>query len=139
MYTVDRHLPTEVYCPITSIKSSKPSEPKWIKVDGIGRLDDTMYVVQAVGHSMVPDIEDSDLCVMRKIGGANCENRIVLVQHNDINDFDTGGAYTIKKFTRAGDDVVLVPSNREFQDIVIRENADYDVSNMLVGVLHRKL
>ena len=115
------------------------SEPKWIRVDGIGRLDDTMYVVQAVGHSMEPDIEDGDLCVMRKIGGANYENRIVLVQHNDINDFDTGGAYTIKKFTRAGENVVLVPSNREFQDIVIRNNADYDVSNMLVGVLHRKL
>ena len=70
--------------------------PMWIKVDGIGHVDDTMYVVQASGHSMEPEISDGDLCVMRKVGGGNYENRITLVQHSSIADPETGGAYTIK-------------------------------------------
>ena len=113
--------------------------PKWIKVDGMGHVDDTMYVVQASGHSMEPEICDGDLCVMRKVAGGNYENRIMLVQHSSIADPETGGAYTIKKFTRDGDSVVLVPSNADYQKITIRPTGEYDTSHMLKGVYYKKI
>ena len=113
--------------------------PMWIKVDGIGHVDDTMYVVQASGHSMEPEISDGDLCVMRKVGGGNYENRITLVQHSSIADPETGGAYTIKKFTKDGDSVVLVPFNDDYQKIIIRCGDEYDASYMLKGVYYKKI
>lgn len=113
--------------------------PKWIRVDGIGRIDDTMYVVQASGQSMEPEICDGDLCVMRKVAGGNYENRIMLVQHSSIADSETGGAYTIKKFTRDGEDVVLVPVNGDYQKIVIRHETDDDQEHMLIGVYYKKI
>ena len=118
---------------------SAVDDPKWIKVEGMGRVDDTMYVVQASGHSMEPEICDGDLCVMRKVAGGNYENRIMLVQHSSIADPETGGAYTIKKFTRDGDSVVLVPSNSDYQKITIRPIGEYDTSNMIKGVYYKKI
>ena len=120
-------------------EGSVVDDPKWIKVEGIGRVDDTMYVVQASGHSMEPEICDGDLCVMRKVEGGNYENRIMLVQHSSIADPETGGAYTIKKFTRDGDSVVLVPSNADYQKITISPTAEYDTSHMLKGVYYKKI
>ena len=120
-------------------EGSAVDDPKWIKVEGIGRVDDTMYVVQASGHSMEPEICDGDLCVMRKVEGGNYENRIMLVQHSSIADPETGGAYTIKKFTRNGEDVVLVPVNSDYQKIIIRHETDDDQEHMLIGVYYRKI
>ena len=52
----------------------------WVKAEGIGKLDDTMVVVRAVGDSMEPKIHDRDLCVVRKLGAVDYGDRIVLVQ-----------------------------------------------------------
>lgn len=37
----------------------------WVKVEGMGKLNRNMYVIQAVGHSMEPIIQDKDLCIFR--------------------------------------------------------------------------
>ena len=105
----------------------------WVNAEGNGRLDNTMFAVHAKGRSMEPIIRDGDICKMRKIGGGNYENKIVLVQHYNEVDSETGGEYSIKRFTRERDKVVLKSLNSDFEDIVIEDTADYSVSYRLIA------
>lgn len=129
------------YLPVFSLSAAcgkfgngEKVEPRgWIHVSGIGKLDDTMFVVRAQGDSMEPLIHNGDLCIMRKIGGGSYENKTMLVQHRGVEDPETGGAYSIKKFTRNADTVILKPRNADFDDITLRPEGDDDMSKMLVG------
>lgn len=56
-------------------------------------------MVQASGRSMEPKIHDGDLCVMRAQPQGSRVGTIVLAQHHETADPDTGGAYSIKKYT----------------------------------------
>ena len=104
----------------------------WVKVEGCGRLDDQMFVVQASGRSMEPRIHDGELCVMRKYSGGSRQGKIVLAQHRDCYDPDTGGAYSIKQYasekvaTDYGawrhEKITLVPLNPKYSPIIVEEN-----------------
>ena len=108
-------------------------EPEgWVKVEGCGHLDDQMFVVQASGRSMEPRIHDGELCVMRKYSGGSRQGKIVLAQHRDCYDPDTGGAYSIKQYDSekvATDDgswrhekITLVPLNPKYSPITVEED-----------------
>lgn len=110
----------------------EPVEPEgWVEVGG--RLDDTMFLVHAEGQSMEPRIHDGDICRMRRIGGGSYEDKIVLVQHFNATDSETGGEYSIKKFTRDGEKIVLKSLNPEYGDIVIEDLADYSTAFRLIA------
>jgi len=66
---------------------------------------------------MEPLIHDGDLCIMRQVGGGAYENKTMLVQHQGVEAPETGGSYSIKKYTRVGAKVVLVPKNRQYDNI----------------------
>jgi phage repressor protein C with HTH and peptisase S24 domain len=84
-----------------------------------------MVVVQAVGDSMEPKIHDGDLCVVRKLGAVDYDNRIVLVQRNDqMSDPDGGGAYLLKTLVKKNGGVILHSLNTEKPDITIKNDAD---------------
>ena len=112
-------------------------EPEgWVKAKGIGRLDDTMAVVRAVGDSMEPKIHDGDLCVVRKLGAVDYNHRIVLVQRNDKSvDPASGGAYLLKEYVKKGNAVVLRSLNNKYADIPIADDGDVTV----VAYLHKIL
>ena len=103
-----------------------------MKEEGCGRLDEEMFVVQACGRSMEPLIHDGDLCVMRKYSGGSRQGKIVLAQHQESYDPDTGGAYSIKRYSSekvTTDDgswrhekITLTPLNPEYSSIVLEEN-----------------
>jgi SOS-response transcriptional repressor LexA len=105
----------------------------WVNAEGSGRLDETMFAVHAKGHSMEPMIYDGDICKMRKVGGGDNENKIVLVQHYNEVDSETGGEYSIKRFTRDGDKVILRSLNPDYEDIVIEDTADYSTAYRLIA------
>jgi phage repressor protein C with HTH and peptisase S24 domain len=106
----------------------------WVKVEGIGKLDKTMVVVHAEGDSMEPTIHDGDLCVVRKVGGGNYDDQIILVQRNDkSSDPESGGAYLLKKLVKKGGKTLLRSINREYSDIVVERNNDIAV----VAYLHK--
>jgi SOS-response transcriptional repressor LexA len=69
----------------------------WLEVKNL-KLNNKMFIVKAIGHSMEPKIEDGDYCIFESgiIGSRN--EKIVLAQHQSISDLDTGGSYTIKKY-----------------------------------------
>jgi len=107
----------------------------WIQVDG--RLNGDMFVTRVVGRSMEPRIPDGALCVFRRITAGSRQGKVVLVQHRDIADPDTGGAFTVKVYERKPheDDgerrgsVTLRPLNTDYESIVI---SDIDLEDVAV-------
>jgi len=111
----------------------------WVKADGVGAIDRTMYVVQAEGRSMEPLIHDGDLCIMRQVGGGTYENKTMLVQHRGVEAPETGGSYSIKKYTRAGSKVVLVPKNHQYARIELNGEVANVGEYRLVGEFKKVL
>lgn len=104
----------------------------WIKVDGLGRLNRNMYVVEAIGDSMEPYISNGDLCVFRANPAGSRQGKIILAEHHNFYDPDYSGSYSIKIYTSKkkydlnGDwcheKIILEPKNPKYKPIIIPEN-----------------
>jgi SOS-response transcriptional repressor LexA len=105
-------------------------EPQgWVEVDGIGKLNERMFVCRVVGHSMEPTMQDGDYVVFRAKPTGTRQGKIVLAQYRGIADPDTGGAFTVKRYSsekEAAEDgdwrhnrVVLSPLNPDYEPIVV--------------------
>jgi SOS-response transcriptional repressor LexA len=91
-----------------------------------------MFVIYAVGDSMLPDIKDGDMCVFELYGpetGGSREGKIVLTECPD-KDTDTDCHYTIKEYhsekvvTEDGwrhSKVELKPLNKDYDVIELKE------------------
>ncbi len=120
----------------------------WIRVEGMGRLNRNMYVVQASGHSMEPVINDGDYCVFLANPGGSRRDKIVLVKHYSSYDPDYSGSYSIKTYSiRNIDDqekncknesIVLMPKNTDYRPIYINEDEadDYRIIGEVIGIVH---
>jgi type III restriction enzyme len=104
----------------------------WVVADNVGRLDDRMFICRAVGRSMEPTIRDGDYVVFRAKPAGTRQGKIVLVQYRGQADPDTGGAFTVKRYSsekEVSDDgswrhtrVVLLPVNPDYQSIVLSQD-----------------
>ncbi|MDD3101507.1 MAG: DUF2075 domain-containing protein, partial [Bacteroidales bacterium] len=123
-------------------------ETGWVKVEGLGRLNRNMFVVQAKGKSMEPRIPDGSLCVFRANVVGSRQNKIVLVQHRGLYDPDHNGSYTIKTYTSEKkydketgqwqhERIVLKPLNPDYNPIVIEEDGDFTVVGEFIGLVNR--
>jgi phage repressor protein C with HTH and peptisase S24 domain len=93
-----------------------------------------MFLAQVVGKSMEPRIPNGAWCLFTGSVGGSRYGRVLLVQHNDIADPETGGQYTVKLYGRppkvvgsgseSRGDVLLQPANPEYEPILIREGDD---------------
>ena len=121
-------------------------ETGWVKVEGLGRLNRNMFVVQAKGKSMEPRIPDGSLCVFRANVVGSRQNKIVLVQHRGLYDPDHNGSYTIKTYTSEKtydretgqwqhERIVLKPLNPDYNPIVIEEDGDFTVIGEFIDFL----
>jgi len=80
--------------------SGEAVEPEgWLEVDGVGKLDDRMFVARAVGRSMEPTIHDGDFVVFRANPTGTRQRKIVLAQYRGPADADTGGSFTVKRYS----------------------------------------
>lgn len=70
----------------------------WVDVDIGRKLDDRMFVAQVVGKSMEPRVPDGSYCVFSAHPAGSRQGKVVLVQHHDIHDLETGGKYTVKVY-----------------------------------------
>ena len=141
---VAEELRFKTFLPLYSLEAAcgvlhegKIVEPEgWVKAEGIGKLDNTMVVVHAEGNSMEPMIHDGDLCVVRKIGGGNYNNQIVLVQRNDkSSDPELGGAYQLKKYVETAGGAVLRSLNPKYADIPVAALDDVVVVAYRYGMI----
>jgi DUF2075 family protein len=62
------------------------------------RVTEGCFVAQVVGESMNRRIPSGSWCLFKTNPGGSREGKIVLVQHRDIQDQDTGGQFTIKEY-----------------------------------------
>lgn len=110
--------------------NAEPVEPEgWVEASGVGHLDERMFVCRAVGRSMEPRIRDGDYVVFRAKPSGTRQGKVVLVQYHGDADPDTGGSYTVKRYsskkvtTEDGDwrhaRVVLSPINPDYDPIVL--------------------
>jgi len=106
----------------------------WVEPNAKRRLRPGMFVAQVVGRSMEPRIPDGGWCLFQSPVEGTRQGRVVLVQHRDIDDPETGGSYTVKRYESdkesdgAGGwrhtEIRLVPENAEFAPIILREVRD---------------
>jgi len=98
---------------------------------------------------MEPTIRDGDYCVFRRKPEGSRQGKIVLVQYRGPADPETGGAYTVKRYTsrRVADgeggwrpaEITLSPLNPDFEPIMLTPESEGDVVVIAewIGVLGR--
>lgn len=101
----------------------------WLRLISPGRYTPTHFVVRAVGRSMEPRIPDGAFCIFEANSGGSRQDAIVLAEHRDTSDPDTGGAYSIKRYssvksffpdgTWSHDAITLAPINPDYAPIEI--------------------
>ena len=126
-------------------------EKGWMKVEGMGKLNRNMFIVQAVGHSMEPLIYDGDYCVFRANPAGSRQGKIVLAEHHNYYDPDYAGSYSIKTYTSKKsfdvegnwmhEEIILMPKNSEYTPIVIEEeNSDeFRIVGEFIGILQKEV
>jgi phage repressor protein C with HTH and peptisase S24 domain len=107
----------------------------WVKAPSGIKVNQRHFVAKVVGRSMEPKIRDGAYCVFSLGVVGSRAGRIVLAQHSSITDPETGGSYTVKKYSStkiAAKDggwqhtnIELQPINPNFKQITITpENVD---------------
>ena len=109
----------------------------WAEIPLARKLRPGMFVAQVVGRSLEPRVPDGAWCLFRGPVEGSRQGRTVLVQHRDIQDPETGGSYTVKRYRsgKASDgmggwrhtEIRLDPENPEFAPIVLTEAREDEV------------
>lgn len=81
-----------------------PDEVMWVEPpDGVKPSMD-LFIAQVVGESMNKIIPNGAWCLFRTNPAGSRKGRIVLAQLRDYSDPDHGGAFTVKRYMRVGQD-----------------------------------
>ena len=112
---------------------------EWVAFESTHRFEPGMFVAQVKGRSMEPLIPDGSYCLFRPYHGGTREAKVMLVQHHDIADPETGAAYTVKRYRSekavAPDTgewrhvrIALVPENKDVNTIELTPRDDGEVA-----------
>jgi SOS-response transcriptional repressor LexA len=119
----------------------------WVEADGVGKLDERMFVARAVGRSMEPMIRDGDFLVFRADPVGTRQGKVVLAQYRGPADPETGGSFTVKRYSSEKQEtgegkwrhirIVLSPTNPVYEPIEIPPEAaeDFRIVAEFVAVL----
>jgi type I restriction enzyme R subunit len=78
-------------------EAQEPEPEGWVAVDGL-RPARGLFVAQVFGESMNRRIPNGAYCVFRTPVEGSRDGRVLLVEHREIADPDTGGRYTVKVY-----------------------------------------
>ena len=121
---------------------------EWAIPEGVS-IGPDMFIAQVVGESMNRRIPNGAWCVFRANPVGTRNSKIVLAQHRDISDPETGGSFTVKVYSSEKEAdaedgwrhvrITLSPSSSDpsFRPIVVRPSEDQPVTIIaeLVAVL----
>ncbi|MDB5872222.1 MAG: family ATPase [Ramlibacter sp.] len=125
-----------------------PEAVEWAVPEGIS-IGPDMFIAQVVGESMNRRIPNGAWCLFRGNPVGTRQGKVVLAQHRDIADPETGGTFTVKIYSseKAGDGhkswahthITLSPSSSDaaFQPIVLQAQSATEVTVLaeLIAVL----
>ena len=84
-----------------SDEQSVPENPEditWVELPDVFRPIKDLFISQVVGESMNRRIPNGAWCLFRQFPSGTRQGRVVIVQHRDIHDPETGGQYTVKVY-----------------------------------------
>lgn len=97
---------------------------QWVALPDSFRYQPGLFVAQVVGESMNKRIPNGAWCLFKANPVGSRNGKIVLAQHREIRDPDTGARYTIKRYQSAKDEddngqwrhskILLKPETTEF-------------------------
>jgi len=70
----------------------------WVVLPDSFRAQSGLFVSQAVGESMNRRIPNGSWCLFKLNPGGTRQGKVLVIQHRNIHDPDTGGHYTIKVY-----------------------------------------
>lgn len=71
---------------------------EWVELPDHLKPAKGMFVAQVIGESMNRRIPNGAWCLFQRPPGGTRQGKIVLVQHRDIQDSETGGSFTVKRY-----------------------------------------
>ena len=102
-------------------------EKGWVDVEG--KLNDRMFIAQAVGKSMEPLITNGDWLVFETNPVGSRLNKIVLAECNFWTDPESNSSFTLKKYFSKkisgggeNEEIKLIPLNSSFETIDVRKD-----------------
>jgi len=125
-----------------------PEEEGWVEASGNEFTPDPKryFAVHAKGNSMLPKIQDGDICVFEWYKAGSRDGEIVLTQTNAI-DAEYGAEYTIKQYrsektqTEEGwqhTKIELQPLNKDYDVIELDSETEYRTVGVLKCVLKQR-
>jgi len=152
--SIARKLHFTEYLPVYSLEAacglfgqgSDASSEGWIKITGIP-LNRNMFVSKVAGKSMEPKIPDGSYCIFQANVVGSRNGKIVLVQNNAPIDPDSGGKYTVKRYSSKKralnqdewehEEIMLLPINKAYEPISITdpESSEFKVIAEFVCIL----
>ncbi|HNX49475.1 MAG TPA: DUF2075 domain-containing protein [Thermoanaerobaculaceae bacterium] len=79
-------------------EDQRPQDFTWVELPDSFRIDRGLFVAKVVGESMNRRIPNGQWCLFRLAPRGSRNGRVVIAQHRDISDPDTGGQYTVKVY-----------------------------------------
>jgi len=83
---------------VHEVSSMGVEDCDWVELTDAFRPQPDLFIAQVVGESMNRRIPNGAWCLFRLNPAGTRNGKIVLVQHRDIQDYDTGGQYTVKVY-----------------------------------------
>lgn len=142
----DEQQVTELY---DGLSGQDISDNEWVELPDAFHHRRGLFVAQVVGESMNRRIPNGAWCLFRLKPAGTRQGKVVLVQHRDITDTDSGGHYTVKVYESTKEvrpdgtwqhvSIILRPDTTAsgYKPIVLSEEqgADLKVIAELVAVL----
>lgn len=119
----------------------------WVVLPDGRNYEPGLFVAKVVGESMNRQICNGSWCLFRANPVGTREGKIVVVQHREVSDAETGGRYTIKRYSSekiASDEggwihrrITLSPDSTlpQFKPIVIEMDGDHGELNVVAEFL----
>jgi hypothetical protein len=94
------------------------SDIEWVELPDAFRPQRGLFIAQVIGESMNRRIPNGSWCLFRLNPAGTRQGKVVLAQHRDIADTDTGGHYTVKRYESTKK--VLADGTWRHESIILR-------------------
>lgn len=141
LYEANEVIPFEDAVPVYDLQAAagefgevqKPENVHWVKLPSHLKADEDLFACRVIGESMNKIIPSDSICLFRKYRGGSRNGRIVIVEHTELQDPDTGSSYTVKEYQSKKtydeqgwehQEIILKPRSTEGYKPIILEKDD---------------